>query len=203
VNSRAVLVAALLSASPAWAIDSVRMVIAADAGGGLDTTARTLGKAMVASGSVKNVQYENRPGAAGAIALAQFVNSSRGDPGALLVGGAALAVSVIQNQSAVTLSQVTPVARLVWEPKVAVAVRTGAELANWHGVFAAPAITAAQRDELVKAVEVATRSREWQESLKPGDRVAGWLGGDGYATFLEAENKRINDIFGPAGPGRK
>jgi len=203
VNFRAILVAALLSASPAWAIDSVRMVIAADAGGGWDTTGRTLGKALVASGGVKNVQYENRPGAAGAIALAQFVNSSRGDPGALLVGGTALAVSVVQNQSAVTLSQVTPIARLVWESKGVTVARTGAELANWHGVFAAPAITVAQRDELVKAVEVATRGREWQESLKPGDRVAAWLAGDAYATFLEAESKRINDSFGQAGPGRK
>src|SRR6185503_12184171 len=39
------------------------------------------------------------------------------------------------------------------------------ELANWRGVFAAPGITKAQRDELITALEKATKSKEWQETL--------------------------------------
>ena len=60
-------VAALACALPALAVDSVKMLIPANPGGGWDTTGRELGKALTASGAVKNIQYDNK-GGAGAIA---------------------------------------------------------------------------------------------------------------------------------------
>ena len=118
--------AALALGAPALAqIDSLRMLVPANPGGGWDTTARELGKAMQAAGAAKNVQYDNKGGAAGTIGLAQFVAASRGDPNALLMGGMVMVGGIIQNKSAVNLSQVTPVARLTSEWEVIVVPANG------------------------------------------------------------------------------
>jgi len=76
------------------------------------------------------------------------------------------------------------------------------ELANWRGVFAAPGITKAQRDELIAAVEKATKSKEWQESLKKNDWDNFWLSGDAYAQYVDQENKRLGDILGQLSLGK-
>ena len=308
----AIAAAALALSAPALALDNVKMMIPANPGGGWDTTGRELGKAMIASGAVKNVQYDNKGGAAGAIGLAQFVNSSKGDPNALMMGGMVMVGGLIQNKSAVKLDQVTPVARLTseWEvivvpangPKtlkelldkfkadpgsvswgggsaggtdhilaglvakaIGVApgkvnyvpfkgggeavsaiigghvtagisglsefiqhVKTGkmralavsspkaiegipslkeqgvdVELSNWRGIFAAPGISKAQRDELIKAVEQGVKSPSWQESLKKQDWTDFWQSGDAYGKFVDDENKRLAGILGELSLGKK
>jgi putative tricarboxylic transport membrane protein len=117
--------AALASSAPALAVDSLKMLIPANPGGGWDTTGRELGKAMIASGAVKNVQYDNKGGAAGAIGIAQFVNSSKGDPSAVMMGGMVMVGGLIQNKSPVTIDQVTPIARLTSEYEVIVVPANG------------------------------------------------------------------------------
>jgi len=310
---RGALAAAALALSvPALAVDSVKMMIPANPGGGWDTTGRELGKALTASGAVKNVQYDNKGGAAGTIGLAQFVNASKGDPGAMMMGGMVMVGGIIQNKSAVNLSQVTPLARLTSEFEVIVVPANGpktlkelldkfkanpgsvswgggsaggtdhilaglvakavgvdpakvnyvpfkgggeavsaiigghvtagisglsefaqhiksgkmralavsspkamegipslkeqgidVELANWRGIFGAPGITKAQRDELIAALERATKSKEWQETLKKNDWEAFWLSGDAYGAYIESENKRLGDILGALSLGKK
>jgi putative tricarboxylic transport membrane protein len=116
----AALAAGLAIAGSAAALDNVKMMIPANPGGGWDTTGRELGKAMLAAGAVKNIQYDNKGGAAGAIGLAQFVSASKGDPNALLMGGMVMVGGTIQNKSAVTMDQVTPIARLTSEYEVIV-----------------------------------------------------------------------------------
>ena len=299
-------------ALPAIAVDSVKMMIPANPGGGWDTTGRELAKAMQSSGAVKNVQFDNKGGAAGTIGLAQFVNSSKGDPNALMMGGMVMVGGIIQNKSAVNLTQVTPVARLTseWEvivvpangPKTlkelvdkfkanpgsvswgggsaggtdhilagmvakAVGVDPGkvnyvpfkgggeavsaiigghvtagisglsefaqhiksgkmralavsspkalegipslkeqgvdVELSNWRGIFAAPGITKAQRDELIKAVEQGVKSNAWKETLKKNDWNDFWLAGDAYGAYVEQENKRLGEILGALELGKK
>ena len=304
--------AALVLSLPALSVDSVKMMIPANPGGGWDTTGRELGKALTASGAVKNVQYDNKGGAAGTIGLAQFVNSAKGDPNAMMMGGMVMVGGIIQNKSAVNLSQVTPLARLTSEYEVIVVPANGpktlkelmekfkanpgsvswgggsaggtdhilaglmakavgvdpakvnyvpfkgggeavaaiigghvtagisglsefaqhiksgkmralavsspkamegipslkeqgidVELANWRGVFGAPGITKAQRDELIAALEKATKSKEWQETLKKNDWEGYWLAGDAYGSYIEAENKRLGDILGALSLGKK
>jgi putative tricarboxylic transport membrane protein len=303
---------ALVASVSAFAIDSVKMMIPANPGGGWDTTGRELGKAMIASGAVKNVQYDNKGGAAGTIGLAQFVNSSKGDPSALMMGGMVMVGGIVQNKSAVNLSQVTPIARLTSEYEVIVVPANGpktlkelldkfkanpgsvswgggsaggtdhilaglvakavgvepakvnyvpfkgggeavsaiigghvtagvsglsefaqhiksgkmralavsspkaiegipslkeqgidVELSNWRGVFAAPGITPAQRDELIKCVQAGVKNKAWQESLQKNDWTDYWLAGDDYAKFVEAENKRLADILAALSLGKK
>ena len=110
---------------PALAVDNVKMLIPANPGGGWDTTGRELAKAMQAGGGVKNVQFDNKGGAAGAIGIAQFVNSSKGDPNAMMMGGMVMVGGLITNKSAVQLNQVTPLARLTSEWEVIVVPASG------------------------------------------------------------------------------
>ena len=190
-SARRVAMAASAVCLQALAADSMKMTIAAEPGKGCDTVGRELGKAMTASGAAKNIQYVNQAGAGGAIALAQFVNSSKGDPSALLVGGSAMMTAIIRNKSAVDLGSVTPVARLA-TPKEPGA---SAQPDTWCGLFAAPAITSAQRDDLAKSAEAATKSSEWQAALAKNAWESRWLAGDAYASFIDAEGKRISSVL--------
>jgi putative tricarboxylic transport membrane protein len=304
--------AALALSLPVLAIDSVKMLIPANPGGGWDTTGRELGKALQASGAVKNIQYDNKGGAAGAIGIAQFVNSSKGDPNALMMGGMVMVGGLITNKSAVTIDQVTPIARLTSEYEVIVVPANGpktlkelldkfkanpgsvswgggsaggtdhilagliakavgvepakvnyvpfkgggeavaaiigghvtagisglsefashiksgkmralavsspkaldgipslkeqgvdVELSNWRGIWAAPGISPAQRDELIKAVEKGVKSPSWQETLKKQEWGDYWLAGDAFGKYVEEENKRLGDILGALALGKK
>ncbi|MEK8050607.1 tripartite tricarboxylate transporter substrate-binding protein [Ideonella sp. DXS22W] len=97
---------------------NLKMMIPANPGGGWDGTGRALGKALIEAGAAATVNYENKGGAAGAIGLAQFVNASKGDPNALMVMGAVMVGGIIAGKPPVTLSQATPVARLLSEYQV-------------------------------------------------------------------------------------
>lgn len=112
--------AAFACALPALALDSMKMMIPANPGGGWDTTGREFAKAMQAAGQVKNVQFDNKGGAGGTIGLAQFVNSSKGDPNAAMMTGFVMVGGIVMNKSPVNLSQTTPLARLISEYEVIV-----------------------------------------------------------------------------------
>jgi putative tricarboxylic transport membrane protein len=115
-----ILVAALLFSFTALAQPALRMMIPANPGGGWDQTARALAAAMHSAGLVSSVQFDNKGGAAGTIGLAQFVNSARGDPNALMVGGMVMVGGILLSKSPVNLAQVTPIARLTSEWEVIV-----------------------------------------------------------------------------------
>lgn len=116
----AVTAAAAAGAWPlsAQASTNMKMMIPANPGGGWDTTGRALGKALQDAGVASSVQFENKGGAAGALGLAQFVNASKGDPHALLVMGAVMLGGIITGKPPVSLSQATPIARLISEYNV-------------------------------------------------------------------------------------
>jgi putative tricarboxylic transport membrane protein len=102
----------------AQAATNLKMMIPANPGGGWDTTGRALGKALQEAKAVDAVTYENKGGAAGAIGLAQFVNAAKGDPNTLMVMGAVMLGGIITGKPPVSLSQVTPIARLTSEYNV-------------------------------------------------------------------------------------
>lgn len=97
---------------------NLKMMIPANPGGGWDTTGRALGKALQDAGLAQSVTYENKGGAAGAIGLAQFYNASRGDGNALMVMGAVMLGGIITAKPPVSVTQVTPIARLTSEYNV-------------------------------------------------------------------------------------
>lgn len=116
----AVTALSLIASAPALAIDSLKILVPANPGGGWDQTGRALGQAMQTGEIVKKVQIDNKGGAAGTIGLAQFVNSSKGKGDALLVGGSVMVGGIALNKSPVSLTQVTPIARLTGEYDVLV-----------------------------------------------------------------------------------
>ena len=110
----------LLAIGPALAIDNLKIMVPANPGGGWDQTGRALQQAMQSEGIVKKIQIDNKGGAAGTIGLAQFVNTAKGDPNAVIIGGSVMMGGILMNKSPVTLSQVTPIARLTGEYDVLV-----------------------------------------------------------------------------------
>jgi len=109
-----------LGTASAQSISTMKMMIPANPGGGWDQTGRALAAAMQSAKVVQSVQFENKGGAAGTIGLAQFVNSAKGDPNALLVGGMVMVGGIALNKSPVDLTMVTPIARVTSEYLVVV-----------------------------------------------------------------------------------
>jgi putative tricarboxylic transport membrane protein len=128
-----------LAAAAAAAQPALKMMIPANPGGGWDQTGRSLAAAMQSAKLVSSVQFENKGGAAGTIGLAQFVNGSKGDPNALLIGGMVMVGGIILSKSPVNLAQVTPIARLTseWEVIVVPAQSPHQTLADLVGAFRA------------------------------------------------------------------
>src|SRR5678816_3039565 len=114
--STAIASGALLLATPcATALDSLKLIVPAAPGGGWDQTGRALQAALQADKIVPRVTVDNKGRAGGTIGLAQFITSSKGDANTMLIGGMVMVGALITNKSAVSLSQVTPIARLTGE----------------------------------------------------------------------------------------
>jgi putative tricarboxylic transport membrane protein len=96
---------------------TLKFMIPANPGGGWDQTGRSLATAMQSAKLISGAQFENKGGAGGTIGLAQFANSTKGDPNALMIGGIAMVGGIILNDSPFNLTNVTPIARLTndWE----------------------------------------------------------------------------------------
>ena len=118
LKSLAAMVAAGALPGIAWANTNMKMMIPANPGGGWDSTGRALGKALQDAGVASSVTFENKGGAAGAIGLAQFFNASKGDPNALMVMGAVMLGGIITGKPPVSITQITPIARLTTEYNV-------------------------------------------------------------------------------------
>ncbi len=118
LKSLAALAAAGALPQLAHASANIKMMIPANPGGGWDGTGRALGKALQEAGAASSVTYENKGGAAGAIGLAQFFNASKGDGNAMMVMGAVMLGGIITSKPPVSVTQVTPLARLTSEYNV-------------------------------------------------------------------------------------
>lgn len=98
--------------SPTKLAQSLRMVIPANAGGGWDQTGRALGAALVGSGMVDAVEYENKGGKGGTLGLAYYAEKYSNDPNAVLIGGMVMVGAVALQKPAVGMTAVRPLARL-------------------------------------------------------------------------------------------
>ena len=107
-----------LPAAWAQAGANLKMLIPANPGGGWDTTGRALGKAMLDAKQAATVTYDNKGGAAGALGLAPFLASAKGDPNQLMVMGAVMLGGLITSKSPLNLMQATPLVRLTTEYNV-------------------------------------------------------------------------------------
>jgi putative tricarboxylic transport membrane protein len=123
VFATVVIVAGFISTLGSEAGDSARsrlgLIAPAAPGGGWDLVARESQQALKADGIVNNVQVVNIPGAAGTIGLGQLTDMS-GQGNTLMVTGTVMVGGIIANDSATTLADVTPIARLAEDFEVIV-----------------------------------------------------------------------------------
>lgn len=111
----AVLASGLTMSVQALANEELKIIAPAAPGGGWDQTARSIQRVLVANKAVTSAQVINIPGAGGAVGLAQFVSSAKGDGNQLLVNGFVMVGALLTNKAPVTLNDVTPIARLTEE----------------------------------------------------------------------------------------
>ncbi len=133
---RGLLVAgAALFATPAFAQMELKIIAPAAPGGGWDQTARSIQQALTAEKLVKSAQVVNIAGAGGTVGLAQFVNSAKGDGNQLMVNGFVMVGAILMNKSPVSISQITPIAKITEETQVMVVpanspIKTAKDLAE-------------------------------------------------------------------------
>jgi putative tricarboxylic transport membrane protein len=107
-------------------LPGLTIIAPAAPGGGWDQLAREMQREIERQALTAMVQVENVPGAAGTIGLAQLINGRRGDGEALLVNGLVMLGAILWNQSPVSMTQVTPIARLTGEYEVVAVPATSA-----------------------------------------------------------------------------
>jgi putative tricarboxylic transport membrane protein len=96
-------------------LDQLRIIAPAAPGGGWDQLARVIEGVLQREGLVGAAPVENIPGAAGTIGLARFISAEQANGRAVMVTGLVMLGAIVSHASPVTLSQVTPLARLVGE----------------------------------------------------------------------------------------
>src|SRR5262245_44666290 len=105
-------------AGPTPSLALVRIIAPAAPGGGWDQTARVMQLVLQRTGLVRTAPVENIPGAAGTIGLARFIGAERGRADTIMVSGLIMLGGIVTHHSPVTLSDVTPIARLTGEYEV-------------------------------------------------------------------------------------
>jgi len=109
-------------------------------GGGWDSTARALQKAVQDDKlTTKNVEVYNVSGAGGTIGLAQLAAKRKGKPDSLMVMGLVMVGAIRTNNAPVDLTKVTPIAALTaeWEAIVVKADSPHKTLADLVAAFKA------------------------------------------------------------------
>ncbi|GAA1846958.1 Bug family tripartite tricarboxylate transporter substrate binding protein [Asanoa iriomotensis] len=101
---------------------TLQIMAPAAAGGGWDTTARSMQKAFQDANLLngQSAEVRNVTGAAGTIGLAELVSSHAGNAHQLMITGLVMVGGVVTNKSQVNLTQTTPIATLTSESEVVV-----------------------------------------------------------------------------------
>ncbi|RLL66110.1 tripartite tricarboxylate transporter substrate binding protein [Streptomyces sp. Z26] len=103
-------------------IPGLQIMVPNTPGGGYDITARTAGKDAEDAGLNHNIEVFNLPGAGGTVGLSRLVNE-RGNGKLAMLMGLGVVGAAETNHSPSTLSDTTPIARLVEEPNIVVVAK--------------------------------------------------------------------------------
>ena len=114
IGALRILLATAIAAASACAAAQERIRIMGPSApeAGFATTARAMQEAMTASGIAEVDPYFG-PGDGGLAGLTRFVKEAKGDGRHLMITGYTTIGSILSNRSAVTLDDVTPIARLI------------------------------------------------------------------------------------------
>lgn len=112
--------AASAAATPSYPTKAIDIMAPAGTGGGFDTTARLVQKALTDDKLVSvNVTVSNVPGAGGTVGMAQVLKKE-GDSHSLIVVGRVTVGSQITGKTEAKVADLTPIARLMGESEVIV-----------------------------------------------------------------------------------
>jgi putative tricarboxylic transport membrane protein len=201
---------------------NLTIVAPAAPGGGWDQLAREMQREIERQRLAAGVQVENVPGAAGTIGLAQLINGRRGDGEALLVNGLVMLGAILWNQSPVSLTQVTPIARLTGEYEIVAvpansphrdmgslvaALRANPAAVSWGGgsaggtdhILAGLIVAAAGLDPRRTNYIAFSGGGEAVTALIGGQVTAGISGYSEFAQHIESGRLRAIAISAPRG----
>lgn len=112
---------AAATAASTYPTKAIDIMAPAGTGGGFDTTARLVQKALTDEKIVtQTVSVSNKPGAGGTVGMADLVKNSSGNPYNLIVIGRVTVGSQVTGKTEAKVSQITPIARLMAESEVIV-----------------------------------------------------------------------------------
>jgi putative tricarboxylic transport membrane protein len=100
-------------------VTGLRVMVPNTPGSGYDLTARAAAKAMEDADLTRNVEVFNVPGAGGTVGLQRVVNE-QGNGKLLMQMGLGVVGAAYTNNSAATLQDTTPIAKLIEEPEAVV-----------------------------------------------------------------------------------
>ena len=124
-----------VAACAASASERLHVVIPAGPGGGLDGTAREVGRALVELELVERVSFENVSGGGGGRAMAYFLDNADRFETPLLVNSTPLLVRSLQGLFPYSFRDLTPVAGVIADYGV-LAVRADDPRTTWEAVAA-------------------------------------------------------------------
>lgn len=94
-------------------LDEVHFLIPAGPGGGWDGTARGVGEALIKSGLVSNVSYENLSGGGGGRAIAKLIETASRRQNTLMVNSTPLVVRSLQKIFPHSFRDLVPIASVI------------------------------------------------------------------------------------------
>lgn len=126
---------AVSETSSALGLQNVHFLIPAGPGGGWDGTARGMGEAMIKSGLVANVSFENLSGGGGGRAIAKLIETASRQQNTLLINSTPMVVRSLQKIFPQSFRDLVPVASIIADYSCFV-VRADSPFSNWHEVVA-------------------------------------------------------------------
>jgi len=103
--------AASKSTPAATVVERLHFLIPGAAGGGWDRTARGVGQALMDSGIVPNIRYENMSGGGGGKAIAHLIETAR--PNMLMVNSSPIVVRALRGVFPQSFRDLTPIASVI------------------------------------------------------------------------------------------
>ncbi|HAK51059.1 MAG TPA: tripartite tricarboxylate transporter substrate-binding protein [Gammaproteobacteria bacterium] len=122
-----------LAADTRSPVEKVHFLIPAGPGGGWDGTARGVGEAMVKSGLVTDVSFENLSGGGGGKAIAKFIETAPRQKNTLLISSTPIIVRSLQKIFPQSFRDLQPVASVIADYSC-FAVRADSEFQDWQAV---------------------------------------------------------------------
>ncbi len=123
-------------AAPIETQDEVHFLIPAGPGGGWDGTARGMGEAMLKSGAVSKVSFENYSGGGGGRAIAKLIETAQRQTNTLLISSTPMVVRSLQKIFPQSFRDLKPIASVIADYSSFV-VAADSRLMNWAQVIEA------------------------------------------------------------------